>query len=109
MQATIQSVKPGATSRQVNASGKAVLKRTRYGEYTPYALMHNIGCLECESPWMAEDKDYPVAEGMTVCIDVFLFRLPWGSFRIENTLAVTADGAECLTKFNRDFVARHFA
>ena len=109
MEATIHSLKPGATSRQINASGKAVLKRTGYGEYTPYALMHNIGCLECESPWMAEDKDYPVVEGMTVCIDVFLFRLPWGSFRIENTLAVTAQGAECLTKFNRDFVARHFA
>jgi Xaa-Pro aminopeptidase len=109
IQATIQSLKPGATSRQVNAAGKAVLKRTGYAQYSPYALMHNIGCLECESPWMAEDKDFPVVEGMAVCIDVFLFRLPWGSFRIENTLAVTAQGAECLTKFNGKFVARHFA
>jgi Xaa-Pro aminopeptidase len=58
---------------------------------------------------MAEDKDFPVVEGMTVCIDVFLFRLPWGSFRIENTLAVTAHGADRLTKFNEKFVARHFA
>jgi len=109
MDATINSLKPGATSRQINAAGKAVLKHTGYGDYSPYALMHNIGCLECESPWMAEDKDYPLVEGMTVCIDVFLFRLPWGSFRIENTLAITASGAECLTKFNRNFVARHFA
>lgn len=109
IQATIQSLKPGATSRQVNAAGKAVLKRTGYAQYSPYALMHNIGCLECESPWMAEDKDFPVVKGMAVCINVFLFRLPWGSFRIENTLAVTAQGAECLTKFNGKFVARHFA
>ena len=109
IEATIQSLKPGATSREVNAAGKAVLKRTGYAQYSPYALMHNIGCLECESPWMAEDKDYPVIKGMAVCIDVFLFRLPWGSFRIENTLAVTAQGADCLTKFNRKFVARHFA
>ena len=109
MQATVCSVKPGATSRQINAAGKAVLKRHGFGDYSPYALMHNIGCLECESPWMADDKDYPVAEGMVVCIDIFLFRLPFGSFRIENTLAVTAHGAEYLTKFNRDFVPRHFA
>lgn len=109
MEATVQAIKPGATSREVNAAGKAVLQRRGYAQYSPYALMHNIGCLECESPWMAEDKDYPVAEGMAVCVDVFLFRLPWGSFRIENTLAVTAQGGECLTKFNEKFVARHFA
>ena len=109
MEATLQSIKPGATSRDVNAAGKAVLKRLGYAQYSPYALMHNIGCLECESPWMAEDKDYRVAEGMAVCVDVFLFRLPWGSFRIENTAAVTAQGVDCLTKFNQQFVARHFA
>jgi Xaa-Pro aminopeptidase len=109
MGAAIQSLKPGATSKQVNAAGKAVLKRTGFAQYSPYGIMHNIGCLECESPRMAEDKDFPVVEGMTVCIDVFLFRLPWGSFRIENTLAVTAHGADRLTKFNEKFVARHFA
>jgi Xaa-Pro dipeptidase len=109
MQATVCSVKPGATSRQINSAGKSVLKQLGFGDFSPYAVMHNIGCLECESPWMAEDKDYSVVEGMVVCIDIFLFRLPWGSFRIENTLAVNANGAEYLTKFNRDFVPRHFA
>jgi hypothetical protein len=43
---------------------------------------------------------------MTVAVDVFLFGLDWGSFRIENTLAVTGDGVELLTKFNENYLSR---
>jgi Xaa-Pro aminopeptidase len=86
-----------------------VLEREGFARYSPYAMVHNIGHLECESPWMAADKEYPIVEGMTVCIDVFFFRLPWGSFRIEDTVAVTARGADRLTTFNQSFVPKHFA
>ena len=57
---------------------------------------------------MPDDGDYLFAEGMTVCVDVFLFRLSWGSFRIENTLALTASGVERLTSFNEKFIPVHF-
>jgi Xaa-Pro aminopeptidase len=109
MEVILDHLKPGATSQEVNATGKAILKRYGYAEYSPYALVHNIGCLECESPWMAEDKAFELMQGMTVCVDVFLFRLPWGSFRIEDTLAITKSGADRLTKFNGKFVSKHFA
>jgi Xaa-Pro aminopeptidase len=69
----------------------------------------NIRCLECEATWMPDDQDFKLIEGMTICGDVFLFRLPWGSFRIENTAAITAQGFELLTKFNETHVLQHFA
>ncbi len=109
MRATLRSIKPGATSRQVNEVGKSVLKRAGLDRYSPYAIVHNIGCLECEAPWMPEDQDFQFVEGMTVCVDVFLFRLPWGSFRIENTVAITTQRADLLTKFNDTYVPQHFA
>lgn len=105
----IGTLKAGVTSRAANAAAKAVLKRGGYAEYSPYAMVHNIGALECESPWMAEDKDFEIPAGATVCIDMFLFRLPWGSFRIEDTVAVTTGGADRLTTFNDKFILRHFA
>jgi len=108
MRATLGSIKPGATSREVNEVGKSVLKRAALDQHSPYALVHNIGCLECEAPWMPENQDFKFVEGMTVCIDVFLFRLPWGSFRIENTVAITAQGVDLLTKFNDTYVPQHF-
>jgi Xaa-Pro aminopeptidase len=109
MRATLRSIKPGATSREVNEAGKSVLRRRGLDQHSPYAMVHNIGCLECEAPWMAENQDFKLLEGMTVCVDVFLFRLPWGSFRIENTVAITAQGVDLLTKFNDTYVPQHFA
>jgi Xaa-Pro aminopeptidase len=109
MDAIVETLKPGATSRAVNRAGRKVLEADGYAKYSPYAMVHNIGCLECDSPWMPEDGEFQIVEGMTVCVDVFLFQLPWGSFRIENTLAIHSDGAELLTKFNRNFVRNHFA
>lgn len=108
-EAIIGALKAGVTSREVNAAGKAVLERGGYANYSPYALVHNIGCIECESPWMAEDKDFVIVDGAVVCIDGFLFGLPWGSFRIEDTLAVTTDGVDLLTHFNERFVRTYFA
>ena len=72
-------------------------------------MVHNIGLIECESPWMAEDKEFVLPENATVCIDAFLFRMPWGSFRIEDTIAVTATGVDRLTTFNDKFIRKHFA
>lgn len=109
MDAMVGSIKPGATSGAINKAGRDVLEATGYAKYSPYAMVHNIGCLECESPWMQGDGDFLIVEGMTICIDVFLFQLEWGSFRIENTLAISSRDAELLTTFNQKFVRSHFA
>ena len=109
MDAIVEALKAGATSGAVNKAGRKVLEAAGYAKNSPYAMVHNIGCLECESPWMPEDGAFRIVEGMTVCVDVFLFQLEWGSFRIENTLAINARGAELLTKFNQKFVRNHFA
>lgn len=106
--AVIETLHPGGTTRQANAAGKAVLREAGFAQFSPYAMVHHIGCLECESPWMPEDKDYFFETGMTVCVDVFLFRLPWGSFRIENTVAIGSAGPEMLTQFNQEFLPSYF-
>ncbi len=48
-------------------------------------MVHNIGCLGGESQWMPEDKDFVIPDRAVACIGVFLIRLSFGSFRIENT------------------------
>lgn len=106
--AIIDHLRPGVTSKHLNEIGRGVLDREGYGGNSPYGLVHSIGCLECESPWLPVDKDFPILEGMTACTDIFFFRLPWGSFRYEDTIAVREDGAERLTKFNEKFVLPYF-
>ncbi|MDD5704781.1 MAG: Xaa-Pro peptidase family protein [Kiritimatiellae bacterium] len=108
VEAILSVLKAGVTSREANAAGKAVLARGGFEKYSPYAMVHNVGLLECESPWMAADKDYAIPAGATVCLDAFLFGLPWGSFRIEETLAITARGVDRLTRFNKTFIAERY-
>ena len=108
-EAIVGKLKAGVTSREVNAAGQAVLASKGLDKYSPYAMVHNIGLIECESPWMAADKDFVIPENATVCMDVFLFRLPWGSFRIEDTVAIKAAGADRLTTFNERFIRKYFA
>ena len=108
-EAIIGKMKAGVTSKELNTAGKAVLARRGLDKYSPYAMVHNIGLIECESPWMAEDKEFVLPENATVCIDAFLFRMPWGSFRIEDTIAVTSTGADRLTTFNDTFIIERFA
>jgi Xaa-Pro aminopeptidase len=108
-EAIAATLKAGVSSKEVNEVGKAVLAKKGYDKYSPYAMVHNIGLCECESPWMAEDKEFIIPENATVCIDTFLFRMDWGSFRIEDTIAITATGADCLTRFNETYIRKHFA
>lgn len=106
MAAIIERLKAGVTSRELNAAGRGVLERAGLSKYSPYGQVHCIGLLECESPWLPVDKDFEIVEGMTLACDVFLFGMDWGSFRIENTFAVTAGGHELLTQFNKNNLDR---
>jgi Xaa-Pro aminopeptidase len=108
MSAVIETLRPGATSKELNDAGRGVLEKEGFLKYSPYGVVHSIGLLECEPPWFPVDGDLKVVKGMTVCIDVFLFGMEWGSFRLEDTLAVRKEGAERLTKFNETFVPHHY-
>jgi Xaa-Pro aminopeptidase len=108
-EAIVSILMAGVTSREANMAGKSVLDRGGYLDNSPYAMIHNIGLLECESPWMTEDEDFVIPDRAVVCIDAFMYRLPFGSFRIEDTFVVRDNVAERLTKFNNDFIPEYFA
>lgn len=108
MTAIIDALKPEITAKELNDAGRAVLKNKGYGKYCPFGLIHSTGMLECEPPWFKIDSGLEVIEGMTVCINVYLFGMPWGSFRLEDTFAIHKDGAERLTKFNTKFIPDYY-
>jgi Xaa-Pro aminopeptidase len=109
MAEVLGALKPGASTRAVNITGRNVIEQGGYGGSSPYGMIHTTGLLECESPWLPVDKDFELRPGMTMCIDIFLFRLPFGSFRIEDTVVITEKGVERLTSFNRDYLDPRYA
>lgn len=92
--------RPGATSRQLYAAYMQFLEETGYRQYTPYGSVHSLGMLECESPFFSANRDVMLVENAVVAIDAYFKGMPWGSFRIEDTFIVGADGPELVTRFN---------
>ncbi len=108
MQLVSRSMTPGALSTDLYRIYGDFLERKGYRKYSPYGSVHSLGMLECETPFFSARRAVPLAENMTVAIDIYFKGLPWGSFRIEDTFLVRAGGAELLTTFNREFIPKTF-
>ena len=102
------TMKPGVLSTKLYKVYGDFLERKGYRQFSPYGSVHSLGMLECETPFFSARKDVPLAENMTVAIDVYFKGLPWGSFRIEDTFVIRENGAELLTTFNQGFIDKTF-
>jgi Xaa-Pro aminopeptidase len=108
LQLVQKSMKPGAVSTDLYTVYGDFLEKHGMRAYSPYGSVHSLGMLECETPFFSANRPVSMLEGMTVAVDVYFKGLPWGSFRIEDTFLIRADGAELLTTFNREFIPRTF-
>ncbi len=103
-EASCASVRPGATAEAIDAAARDVISQAGYGEHFIHRTGHGIGLDEHEEPYIVAGNIEPVAEGMTFSIEPGIY-LP-GRFgaRIEDIVAVTADGVERLNLNSRDLV-----
>ncbi|MHB1455897.1 MAG: M24 family metallopeptidase [Armatimonadota bacterium] len=104
---TAQAMKPGISSRELYSIYSAFLEQEGYRQYSPYGSVHSLGMLECESPFFSAVRDVYMVEDMAVAIDAYFKGLPWGSFRIEDTFIIQADGPEKVTTFNQGYLTRY--
>jgi len=98
--AALDSVRPGARVSEVYA---AAAKELEAAGLKPLRLSfgHGVG-VECnEQPWIEKESERELVEGMVVNIDVPYLELGWGGVQIEDTVLVTADGFELLTRTDR--------
>jgi Xaa-Pro aminopeptidase len=108
MRIVIEKMKPGAVSTDLYRVYNDFLGKKGYRKYSPYGSVHSLGMLECETPFFSAHKPVQIQENMTLAVDVYFKGLPWGSFRIEDTFIIRGDGAELVTKFNRDYIPKTF-
>ena len=98
--AALDSVRPGARVSEVYA---AAAKELEAAGLKPLSLSfgHGVG-VECnEQPWIEKESERELVEGMVVNIDVPYLELGWGGVQIEDTVLVTADGFDLLTRTDR--------
>jgi len=69
-----------------------------FGEYFGHGLGHGVGLAIHEKPVISPRSDVMLEEGMVFTIEPGIYIPGFGGVRIEDTVAVTADGCRLLTK-----------
>ena len=104
-QAATEAVKPGIAAGEVDAAARKVLRKAGLGKYFTHSTGHGVGLEIHESPRVADGQDEILKPGMVITIEPGVyFPGKWG-VRIEDMVAVTANGHEVLTPTSKDFLA----
>ena len=76
-----------------------------YGERFEHSTGHGIGLDVHEMPWVSTQGTAILEPGVVVTVEPGVYVAGIGGVRIEDTLVITTDGAEPLTKFTKDVAA----
>ncbi|NJD37575.1 MAG: aminopeptidase P family protein [Geobacter sp.] len=93
----IASIRPGITCRELDAVARDYIHEQGFGEYFGHGLGHGVGLAVHEKPVVSPRSDAVVEEGMVFTIEPGIYIPGFGGVRIEDTVAVTADGCRLLT------------
>jgi Xaa-Pro aminopeptidase len=98
--AALEAVNPGVKLSEVYEAAEKELQNADVRGYRSN-IGHSLG-VECnERPWIEKDIEGELLEGMVLNIDIPILELGWGGTQLEDTILVTNDGCELLTKTER--------
>ena len=93
---------PGIPANRVDAAARDVITKAGYGQYFTHRTGHGLGLEEHEEPYIRTDNPQLLAPGMTFTIEPGIYLPERGGVRIEDNIAITASGAECLSDLPRE-------
>jgi Xaa-Pro dipeptidase len=97
-----QQAKPGVPAGQLDQAAREVIKKAGYGQYFTHRTGHGLGLEPHEEPYIRGDNPLLLAPGMTFTIEPGIYLPGRGGVRIEDNLAITADGSVSLSDFPRE-------
>jgi Xaa-Pro dipeptidase len=96
--AGIASMRAGkVTAAEVDAAARQVIVNAGYGETFRHRLGHGIGLDVHEPPFLTENDDTRLQEGMLFTIEPSITQFDTFSARVEDVVVVRPDGGEPLT------------
>ena len=100
----IAAVRPGISCRDLDAVARDYIREQGYEAYFGHGLGHGVGLEIHEKPVVSPRSEAVVEEGMVFTIEPGIYIPGFGGVRIEDTVAVTADGCVVLTQAPKDLI-----
>lgn len=95
--AAIDYIKPGVSCESVDGVARSVIERAGLGPYFTHRLGHGIGLDVHEPPYLVRGSKRVLEPGMCVTVEPGVYVPGRFGIRIEDTVAVTADGCDVLS------------
>ena len=93
-----KAIKPNAKAKDVDAAGRRLIEAAGYGAYFVHGLGHGVGLDIHESPTLNPSSKEKLVAGNIVTDEPGIYLHGYGGVRIEDTVLVSGDGGERLTK-----------
>lgn len=105
--AALELCRPGTLVGQLDEAARQVISSHGYGAHFSHSLGHGVGLEIHEYPTVHNKppgNNLPLEQGMVITIEPGIYIPDKGGVRIENTIVITEDGYEDLTKRSTDLL-----
>lgn len=100
----IEASKPGVTCSEVDLTARNIIREAGYGEYFNHRLGHGLGISVHEYPSLTETNPLILETGMVFTIEPGVYLPGVAGVRIEDDIVITDNGAESLTKYQKELL-----
>jgi Xaa-Pro aminopeptidase len=103
-QEALDAVRPGAEGKAVDAVARDLIGAAGHGDHFGHGLGHGVGLDIHEAPRLARTSDARLVAGNVVTVEPGIYVPGRGGARIEDLVAVTAEGREVLSSTSKELV-----
>jgi Xaa-Pro dipeptidase len=97
--AAIEAIRPGRPCRDVDRAARDVIEQAGYGAAFIHRTGHGMGIDVHEPPFFAASDETIIAPGMVMSVEPGIYLPGVGGFRHSDTIFVTEDGCEVVTRY----------
>jgi len=105
-QRAVATLCPGVTGRKLDGAARSVFKEKGVDQYFAHGLGHGVGLDIHERPFISTDTEVEITEGFVVTIEPGLYLSGRFGVRIEDTILVSKDGSNQLTRADKQWILR---